>query len=123
MRFFQSVRQNRPQHSTYELDKFGFDTDLCLFLQSYLTNRSQYRLFDFYGYKSNSIVATSGILQSSVISALFFHVYIDDIVVNLTVQHLLYADEMTFHEKSEYKTLVDLIENIQKWCTRNGLFT
>lgn len=106
-----------------KLNSAGLSTPLVTFFKSYLSNRKQYVEYD--GFKSFEISVTSGVPQGSVLGPLLFNIFINDIVDNLNVNVLLYADDAKLY--SHIKTIEDCIKlqqavtKINAWCDTNGL--
>lgn len=107
----------------HKLKQIGFSNNLLAFFKSYLTNRFQY--VEYMGYQSNKYCSTSGVPQGSVLGPLLFVIFINDISSLLSVQSLLYADDMKIFSKiNSIEDCIELQENINilsRWCDLNKL--
>lgn len=93
------------------------------FFSSYLENRRQY--VEYRGYKSFDVLATSGVPQGSVLGPLMFVVFINDIVANLNVESLLYADDLKIYcvieNEQDCENLQNNLNKVNDWCLSNNL--
>ena len=106
-----------------KLQTFGFSQLLINFIKSYLNNRTQY--VEYRGHMSIEINATSGVPQGSILGPLLFVLFINNIVVDLNVDVLLYADDVklfsAINTLADCKKLQDNLQKIQTWCDHNDL--
>ena len=106
-----------------KLSRYGLSMGLMNLFESYLSHRSQCVTYN--GLFSMSYVALSGVPQGSVLGPLLFNLYINDIVDELSVPSLLYADDMKLYLKvSSTADVIHLQANVSKmfsWCINNGL--
>lgn len=106
-----------------KMEQFGFSTSLIQLLSSYLTNRSQYVLYN--GFHSNIYKVTSGVPQGSNLGPLLFLIFINDLNNQITCQKLLFADDLKIF--SPIKTACDCdslqadLDNLTHWCSLNLL--
>lgn len=106
-----------------KLHTFGFSPDLINYFSSYLNNRTQYVLYC--GHKSVEVLPTSGVPQGSNLGPLLFIMFINDIVTDITLNCLLYADDLkifcritSIEDCLIMQHTLDLINN---WCVKNKL--
>lgn len=106
-----------------KLENFGIDSSLIATLRSYLSGRVQY--VQYLGFKSQKFLQTSGVPQGSVLGPLLFILFINDMVQNIDVQYLLYADDMKlFYEVTsldDCKKLQLNLARLNTWCSGNQL--
>ena len=106
-----------------KMETFGFSNSLIQLFRSYLSHRYQYVWYK--GHSSASFTQNSGVPQGSVLGPLFFNIYINDIVDQLDVQCLLYADDLKiFHEIKSMEDCLVLQRNIDLvhiWSKKNLL--
>lgn len=106
-----------------KLSKFGLSLALLDLITSYLENRRQY--VEYRGYRSFDVLASSGVPQGSVLGPLLFNIFINDIVTELDVPSLLYADDLKIYYAIETEDdcvkLQDNLNKINDWCTLNLL--
>lgn len=105
-----------------KLSRYGLSPSLIK-LFTYLNNRHQYVVFN--GYKSVEYLATSGVPQGSNLGPLLFNVFINDIVDDLDVNCLLYADDLKLFcrigDRSDCISLSTNLRRIERWCISNKL--
>lgn len=116
---------DRLDHNTLlkKLDIVGFSTSLLTFFDSYLRKRKQF--VQYSGHQSLEITALSGVPQGSILGPLFFNIFINDIVRDLQVECLLYADDLKLftriNNKQDCLRLQSALHKISDWCTLNNL--
>lgn len=91
--------------------------------RSYLQDRKQYVILN--GVKSVEYLATSGVPQGSNLGPLLFSIFINDIVDDIDVNCLLYADDLKIFSAiatpSDCQRLAQNINRIERWCLLNNL--
>jgi hypothetical protein len=106
-----------------KLESFGFSDSLVELIRSYLSDRFMY--VGVNGYASKSFKQESGVPQGSVLGPLFFNIFINDLVDDLDVPHLLFADDMKIYlaidSIDDALRLQDCIEEISRRCKLNNL--
>lgn len=106
-----------------KLQSFGFSMNLIKFFTSYLHNRTQY--VSYCGHSSVEVLSTSGVPQGSNLGPLLFNIFINDIVANLTVNCLLYADDLKLFSRilslDDCVILQQNLDSIHNWCIKNKL--
>jgi hypothetical protein len=106
-----------------KLESFGFSDSLVELIRSYLSDRFMY--VGVNGYASKSFKQESGVPQGSVLGPLFFNIFINDLVDDLDVPHLLFADDMkiylTVDSIDDALRLQGWIEEISRRCKLNNL--
>jgi hypothetical protein len=106
-----------------KLESFGFSDSLVELIRSYLSDRFMY--VGVNGYASKSFKQESGLPQGSVLGPLFFNIFINDLVDDLDVPHLLFADDMkiylTVDSIDDALRLQGCIEEIFRRCKLNNL--
>lgn len=106
-----------------KLATFGLSNSLIKLFRSYLQNRFQY--VSCRGYVSESFPALSGVPQGSVLGPLLFNIYMNDLSSALSIDHLLYADDLKLFTRVEVvedcMLLQRALDDVQCWCDRNKL--
>ena len=93
-----------------KLGHMGFRGHISQYLTSYITNRKQFvQIKDF---KSNDCQITKGVPQGSILGPLLFCLFINDIVMAVDTDVVLFADDAAFFVKAP--TLEILYERILK---------
>ena len=77
----------------HKLNIYGIRGTANKWIESYLTNRSQY--VDFDSHKSSSLPVRCGVPQGSILGPLLFLLYINDISHSTTENILSFADDTT----------------------------
>lgn len=107
----------------HKLDLAGLSMLLLNLFNSYLSQRTQY--VECRGVKSFEISVTSGVPQGSVLGPLLFILFINDIVDNLDVCYLLYADDMKLfcnvNSEADCEKLQNELKKVNDWCSLNNL--
>ena len=114
---FDSISHNKL---IYKLKKYGFGGIFLLWIENFLTNRTQ-------SVKINSelspmYISTSGVPQGSILGPLFFILYIDGICEKLTYGRIsLYADDAKIfgevNDTSEWNRLQDDVLEVNNFLT------
>ena len=106
-----------------KLSILGFSPFLLNLIASYLCDRKQFVLVA--GHSSREIFPTSGVPQGSVLGPLLFGLFINDIIKDLDVEYLLYADDLKLFSKIEgWGDCHNMQLNLSKildWCDSNQL--
>ena len=77
-----------------KLISYGIEGDIILFIEAFLKNRKQKVIIN--GQSSNNTEVISGVPQGSVIAALLFVIYINDMPDNIKSHLFLFADDCKF---------------------------
>ncbi|CAH0549695.1 unnamed protein product [Brassicogethes aeneus] len=106
-----------------KLGNFGFSHSLIQLIKSYLYNRKLFVCYN--GFNSNYFVATSGVPQGSNLGPLLFNIFINDLSLALSCQHLLFADDLKlFHKISSTQDsfyLQEQLDTVANWFNLNEL--
>lgn len=106
-----------------KLSELGFDTCLCNFIYSYLTDRQMY--VEHKGNSSSRFLATSGAPQGSNLAPLLFSLFINDITNVIKSQLLLFADDLKIfriiHSVQDCDQLQNDLDLLNTWCLINKL--
>lgn len=106
-----------------KLRAHGFSNDMLNFFASYLSDRMQY--VECSGHQSVETLATSGVPQGSNLGPLLFDIFVDDIVNDLDVNCLIYADDLKIYCHitciDDCITLQNNLNKINEWCYINKL--
>ena len=121
---FDTVNHDRLIKKCREL-KFG--NQLCTWLDSYLSNRSQKTFAN--NVISPSAVVTYGVPQGSVLGPLLFILYLNDIVECVkNCKYFMYADDIVIYKDIDTLTNPHCIDDLQSdlnrivtWCRLNEL--
>jgi len=101
---------------------FGLSEKFCLWLESYLSGRSQCVLFK--NCKSNVVNVLSGVPQGSHLGPLLFLIFINDLpnaILNSKI--LIFADDIKLYLSHVNNSLIlqNDINNFSTWCSVNKL--
>lgn len=106
-----------------KLHNYGFSDSLVNLIRSYLSNRSQF--VQYRNFKSDTFLQVSGVPQGTVLGPLFFNLFINDIVDNLNVSYLLYADDLKLfyciNSPADCLLLQNNLNYVNTWCIQNRL--
>ena len=80
----------------FKLKQFRISGTLLKWIESYLTNRRQRVVID--GKKSDWTYISAGVPQGSILGPLLFLIYVNDIIVDIESQILLFADDTCIFE-------------------------
>ena len=95
---------------------YGFSGTELKLLTSYLTDRTQY--VKYTNYESTIMEILTGGLQGSILGALLFSIYIDDIILfNSKLQFLMYADDNNNKNNNNNNNLYSLHKNMYIYKT------
>lgn len=94
------------------------DGILTSWVKDFLTNRSQYVLYD--QVPSENLPVTSGVPQGSVLGPLLFLVFINDITDSISCTIRLFADDCIIYREinshSDHLALSDSLHHLSNWC-------
>jgi ribonuclease P/MRP protein subunit RPP40 len=106
-----------------KMKTLGWSSNFVNFLYSYQSGRKQF--VSVHGHRSNVLDCSSGVPQGSMLGPPLFSIFINDIIEDLSVSCLLYADDMkiftSIKEFGDCVRLQDNIDLISTWCIRNSL--
>lgn len=106
-----------------KMSTFGFSRCLIGFFNSYLTNRQLFVVCG--GHSSNIYTASSGVPQGSNLGPLLFLIFLNDIIDVITVNFLIYADDLKIYSRiksaDDCRELQNSLVNISQWCKTNNL--
>lgn len=106
-----------------KLHKLGFSNSLLCLLRSYIFDRCQF--VRYRNFSSNKFYPTSGVPQGSNLGPLLFILFINDITNYITVEKLLFADDLKLYTKvksdEDCLILQKNIDLLAIWCERNKL--
>jgi hypothetical protein len=104
-----------------KLETLGCSSNFVNFLYSYLSKQ----FVSVHGHRFNVFDCSSSVPQGSVLGPLLFNIFINDIIQDLPVSCLLYANDMkiftSIREVGDCVRLQDNIDLISTWCIRNSL--
>lgn len=107
-----------------KLQLFGIHGSLLRWIESYLERRNQ--LVALKAELSAPICVTSGVPQGSHLGPLFFIVFINDLIENLSCPCLLYADDLkvfsVIKSIKDAESLQNDLNSITHWCKVNHMF-
>ena len=103
----------------HKLKQFGICGTLLIWLESYLTNRRQRVVIE--GNKSEWTYIKAGVPQGSILGPLLFLIYVNDIIVNIESEILLFADDTCLYEPvAESRTSIAKLnhdlERLSSWA-------
>lgn len=106
-----------------KLENYGLSNELINLISSYLTSRSQFVSYN--GYRSVEYPALSGVPQGSILGPLLFNIYVNDIVDELDVDCLMYADDLKIYSRIQSiydcERLQQNLLKIHSWSLNNDL--
>ena len=100
-----------------KLESYGIEGDIILFIEAFLKNRKQKVVIN--GQSSEWTEVISGVPQGSVIAALLFVIYINDLPDNIQSHLFLFADDCKFFR--QILTIADTVimqtdlDTLHKW--------
>ena len=109
-----------------KLKTLNIDTNTMLWLEDYLTDRSQIVLAN--NIHSDSLKIKQGVPQGSIMGPLLYIIYANDITKVIKKSHVaLYADDTVLFSscknlKTACKNMQSDLHALQKWCIQNGIF-
>ena len=107
----------------FKLKKYGMNTKLLAWLQSYLTERKQ--IVRFQNACSEPIIVTSGVPQGSHLGPLLFILFVNDISFLLkSIKVLVYADDMKLFMEITNAENIEIQNEINvffEWCNKSLL--
>ena len=120
-RAFDTINKEILLHKLYH---YGFRGTSLNFINSYLTERSQY--VDINGLTSNPENISVGVPQGSVLGPLLFNLFINDVIGAFSCKNIFYADDGVFYvtgdSVSECVVLInEVIDNLSLWLSKNKL--
>ena len=108
-----------------KLSTFNFSSDTTNWIQSYLTNRSQFVRIKTH--QSDVVSLAAGVPQGSILGPLLFSMYVNDLpTVCPNSNTIMYADDSVIfmHGNSTARVadqLTDSLQHIKKWLNQNCL--
>lgn len=106
-----------------KLGSYGIQGNLINWIRDYLTNRTLRVIF--VGGKSFEFVPNAGVPQGSILGALLFNVFINDLGSLLNCEYLLYADDLKLYRKitnhNDILCLQGNIDILDDWCSKNKI--
>jgi hypothetical protein len=108
----------------HKLYGMGIHGDLLRWIKSYLFNRSQAVVIG--GYKSDFVNIPTGLPQGSHLGALFYNVYVADIISCFTsARHLMYADDkkifMKIDDEQDCLIIQSDLNRLSEYYKRNNI--
>ena len=116
---------NTPPHEllSCKLHGYGKSGKTFVWINSFLCNRQQRVVVD--GAKSKWAPVLSGVLQGTVLGPLLFSLYIDNIIVGIESEKLLFADDCVHYCQTDcHEDMLKLqkdIDQLGKWARKLGL--
>ena len=103
-----------------KLANVGLDLNFLILICSYFSNRKQcVKINQTY---SNTIPATSGVPQGSVLGPLFFVLFMNDLPLKiLHGSYFLFADDLKIFTVASLELIQDDLDSINSWSLSNGL--
>ena len=105
---FDSVNHTLLIHKLYCI---GFHHCYIELLQNYLSNRYQYTFCN--GYSSKTLPCIAGVPQGSLLGPMLFIIFINNISLKLTCNHLLFADDLKIYSTISTSHFIEDIESLQ----------
>ena len=104
----------------WKLHQYGIRGNALAWIRAFLGNRSQTVVID--GEESESVPVTSGVPQGSVLGAILFLIYINDLPDELSSQVRLFADDtavyLTIGDTEDGKVLQNDLDRLSVWEDR-----
>jgi len=106
------------------MTEFEIEPYMVKLLASYFTNR-RFNILNN-GVKSKKFTIKNGVPPGSVLAALLFSLFINDIDSSLTLEYILYADDIVIYTdcldyNEGVRKLNECVEGLVNWCNRNKL--
>ena len=122
------MRQDRSMFSTqtflYKLGKYGIQSTLGAWFNSYLVGRSQVVLVK--GCRSASVEVSSGVPQGSQLGPLCFILYLNDVFRNFKCNSLGFADDLKLYNiirnSHDCLGLQEDIDALAQWSHRCKMY-
>lgn len=106
----------------HKLEKVGISGNLLQWFKCYLSNRTQCTVVN--GQKSSTSDITAGVPQGSVLGALLFIIYMNDLIEQINIPIRLYADDVTLfiaydEDSSNFAqhNMNQALEDVTQWAT------
>ena len=94
-----------------KLYKMSFSVEALKLIQSYISERRQYVQND--DKTSSPQLNNFDVLQGSILGQVLFHLYLLDIIDNISCNSLQYADDTTLYQRCKLKNLQNCIEKLE----------
>ena len=94
-----------------KLYKINFSIEALKLIQSYISERRQYVQTD--DKTSSPQLNNFGVPEGSILGQVLFHLYLVDIIDNISCNSLQYADDTTLYQRCKLKNLQNCIEKLE----------